>query len=131
MLKSDVASGPTYRLQAFRTAQCRVKGRYAYRTYAKDRDHLFYVYIFVITGNGITALVDTGMESLAEMNRGAGFLLTELLSQQSDEDTQSILDRAGITSQQVDHVLLTHCHYDHCSLLSMFPNAVVVVPQYA
>ena len=131
MLKSDVASGPTYQIQAFRTAQCRVKGRYAYHTYAKDRDHLYYVYVFVVTGSGMTALVDTGMESVAEMNRGAGFLLTELVSQQPGEDTASILDRAGIVSQQVDHVLLTHCHYDHCSLLSLFPNARVVVPEHA
>ena len=65
MLKSEVASGPTYQVQAFRTAQCRVKGRYAYRTYAQDRDHLFYVYIYIVTGSGVTALVDTGMESLA------------------------------------------------------------------
>jgi hypothetical protein len=36
MIKSDVALGPPYHLQAFRTAQCRVKGRYAYRNYAKD-----------------------------------------------------------------------------------------------
>ena len=131
MLKADVASGPAYRVQAFRTAQCRVKGRYAYRSYAKDRDHLFYVYVFCVTGNGLTVLVDTGMASLVEMNRGAGFLLTELLSQGLGEDTASILDRAGITPQQVDLVLLSHCHYDHCSNLSMFPNAQVVVPATA
>lgn len=130
-VKSDVASGPTYHVRAFRTAQCRVKGRYAYRNYAKDRDHLYYVYIFVLQGNGVTALVDTGMESVAEMNRGAGFLLTELVSQQPGEDTASILDRAGIAGEEVDIVLLTHCHYDHCSLLHMFPNAQVVVPLHA
>jgi len=131
LLKSEVASGPTYQVHAFRTAQCRVKGRYAYRTYAKNRDHLFYVYVFGVTGSGLTALVDTGMASLAEMNRGAGFLLSELLSQGPDEDTASILDRAGIAAQHVDHVLLTHCHYDHCSNLSMFSNARVVVPAIA
>jgi glyoxylase-like metal-dependent hydrolase (beta-lactamase superfamily II) len=65
------------------------------------------------------------------MNRGAGFLLTELLSQQPGEDTASILDRAGIVADQVDHVLLSHCHYDHCSQLSLFPNARVVVPRKA
>jgi len=131
MLKTDVASGPTYHVQAFRTAQCRIKGRYAYRTYAKDRDHLYYVYVFVIKGNGITALVDTGMESVDEMNRGAGFLMTEPVSQQPGEDVASILDRVAIAAEQVDFILLTHCHYDHCSQLSMFPNAQVVVPQHA
>jgi glyoxylase-like metal-dependent hydrolase (beta-lactamase superfamily II) len=128
MLRSHVAAGPTYHIQAYRTAWCRVKGRYAYRTYAQDRDHLYYVYIFVIEGNGITALVDTGMESVDEMNRGAGFLLTEPVTEESGEDTASILARANVAPEDVDYVLLTHCHYDHCSNLPMFPGAIVVVP---
>lgn len=131
MLKSKVAAGPAYHLQMFRAGQCRVKGRYAYRHYAKDRDHLFYVYIGVITGNGITALIDTGMESVEEMNRGAGFLFTELITREPGEDTASILQRAGIQAKDVDCLLLTHCHYDHCSMAPMFPKARIVVPEAA
>jgi len=129
MVKSDVAAGPAYHIRAFRTGQCRVKGRYAYRNYAKDRDHLYYIYVTVIEGNGLTALVDTGMESVEEMNRGAGFLLSELISQEAGEDTASILARAKVVAEDVGYVFLTHCHYDHCSKLHMFPNATVVVPE--
>jgi glyoxylase-like metal-dependent hydrolase (beta-lactamase superfamily II) len=129
MIKSEVAAGPAYHVQVFRTGQCRVKGRYAYRNYAKDRDHLFTIYVTILRGNGVTALVDTGMESVAEMNRGAGFLLSELITQEAGEDTASILTRAGVEREQVDYVLLTHCHYDHCSNLPMFPNARVVIPE--
>jgi glyoxylase-like metal-dependent hydrolase (beta-lactamase superfamily II) len=124
---SDVAAGPTYHGRAFRTAQCRVKGRYAYRTHAKDRDQPYTVYIYAVQDNGLTALVDTGMESVAEMNRGAGFLLTQPVTQGPGEDTASILRRAGIVGEDVDLLLLTHCHYDHCSLLRVFPNARVVL----
>jgi glyoxylase-like metal-dependent hydrolase (beta-lactamase superfamily II) len=131
MQTSDLAAGPAYHVRVFRTGTCRVKGRYAYFTYAKDRDHRYDLYIGAITGNGLTALVDTGMESVAEMNRGAGFLMSELITQGPGEDTASILDEAGIEPAKVAYVFLTHCHYDHCSNLSMFPSAQVVVPAYA
>jgi N-acyl homoserine lactone hydrolase len=130
-VKTAVASGSIYHVQVFRTGQCRVKGEYAYAHHARDRDHLFTIYVALIQGNGLTAVVDTGMESVEQMNRMAGFLMSKLIAQEPGEDTASILKRAGITGQEVDYVLLTHCHYDHCSNLSLFPNAQVVIPQYA
>ena len=108
-----------------------MKGRYAFETYAKDRDHLYYVYIFVVKGNGITAVVDTGVESVPKMNEGAGFLLTELMSQSPGEESETILEKARVAGADVDYVLLTHCHYDHCSRLDLFPKATVVVPSRA
>lgn len=131
MLKETVAAGPQHHLRMYRTGDCRVKGHYAYRNWARDRDHHYTIYIGVIQGGGVTALVDTGMESVAEMNRRAGFLLSELISQQPGEDTLSILERAEVAPDEVDYVLLTHCHYDHCSNLPLFPRAVVVIPERA
>ncbi len=131
MIKKEVATGPVYRVQMYRTGECRVKGRYAYRNYAKDQDHLYTIYIGIIKGNGITALVDTGMESVAEMNKGAGFLLSEPIIQQQGEDTESILHKASVSPDDVDYIFLTHCHYDHCSKLPIFTNAQVVIPAYA
>jgi len=130
-VKAAVASGPTYHVRVFRTGQCRVKGEYAYAHYARDRAHLFTIYVTVIRGNGLTAIVDTGMQSVEQMNRMAGFLMSELITQEPGEDTSSILERAGIAGHEVDYVLLTHCHYDHCSNLSLFPNARVVIPERA
>lgn len=131
MKKSDLASGPIYHMQLFRTGKCRVKGKYSYHNYARDRDHAFYIYVTVIQGNGMTALVDTGMKSVEEMNRGAGFLLSELITQESGEDIASILARAGVAEADVDYVFLTHCHYDHCSNLPLFRDARVVIPEAA
>ena len=131
MQKSDLARGPAYHLRLFRTGECRILGQYAYRTYARDRDHVFTIYIGIVQGNGLTALVDTGMTSVDQMNRGAGFLMSELIHQAPGEDTLSILSRAGLTPDQIDYVFLTHCHYDHCSNLTLFPNARAVIPQTA
>jgi len=131
MARADVAAGPTYHIRVFRTARCRVKGRYAYAHYARDRDHAYAIYIAVVQGNGLTALVDTGMVSVEEMNRGAGFLMTEPVSQEPGEDTHSILARVGVEPSNVDLVFLTHCHYDHCSLAPLFADARIVIPERA
>jgi glyoxylase-like metal-dependent hydrolase (beta-lactamase superfamily II) len=129
--KQEVASGDRYHATLYRTGQCRVKGRYAFRNIAKDRDHLYTIYIAVLRSDSLTVLVDTGMESVDRMNEGAGFLLSELISQGPGEDTASILSRAGIAPGDVDLIIFTHCHYDHCSTLPMFPRARVVVPARA
>jgi glyoxylase-like metal-dependent hydrolase (beta-lactamase superfamily II) len=131
MKKSEIASGPTYHIRVFRTGTCRVKGPYAYGTYARDRDHAFTLYISVIQGHGITALVDVGMASVAEMNRQVAFLLSEPITQGEDETLSAILSRAGITTEDVNVVFLTHCHYDHGSNLPLFPNATAVIPAHA
>lgn len=131
MLKTDVAAGPQYHIRVFRTGECTILGRFSYRNYARERDHVFTLYVSIIQGNGITALVDTGLESVPEMNRGAGFLMSREIEQAPDEDTETILRRAGVAGAAVDYVLLTHCHYDHCSRLALFPNARVVVPERA
>ena len=131
MNKDEIARGPLYSVRTFRTGQCRVAGRYAYKTYRRDIDHLFYIYITVIHGSGICALIDTGMTSVEEMNRGAGFLFTELITQDANESTEAILERASVTADEVNYIFFTHCHYDHCSNAILFPNAKIVIPETA
>jgi len=131
MEKSDITSGPTHRIHIYRHAQCRVKGRYAYRNIWKNRDHLYVVYIAIVQAPNMTAIVDTGVANIAKMNEGAGFLLTKPMWQEPGEDTLSILEKAGIVGEAVDYVFLTHCHYDHCSNLNLFPNANIVIPEHA
>jgi len=131
MNKTDVAAGPAYEVDLYRHGTCRIIGRYAYHTLMKDRDHRYDIYLALVRGDGIRALVDTGMASVAEMNRGAGFLMSEQISQQTGEDTVSILLRAGLAPGDIDYVLLTHYHYDHCSNLPLFTRAKVTVPAQA
>lgn len=131
MYKEEIAAGPAYQFEIYRTGHCRVKGEFAFRTLDRETDHGYTIYIGVIKGHGINALVDTGMVSVDEMNRGAGFLMTELITQQPGEDTLSIVAKAGLKPEDINYIFLTHCHYDHCSMAVAFPNASVVVPQIA
>jgi len=77
----ELRGGPTYHVWVFRTGRCRILGPYAYHSYARDRDHEFTLYVSVIQGNGITALVDVGIASVAQMNRDAGFLMSQEIVQ--------------------------------------------------
>lgn len=131
MNKTDVAAGPVYGVGIYRHGTCRILGRYAYHTRFKDRDHRYDIYLAVVTGNGIRAIIDTGMASVAEMNRGAGFLMSELISQEPGQDTLGILAQAGLAPEEIDYVFLTHFHYDHCSNLPLFTRAKVVLPARA
>ncbi|NPV08718.1 MAG: MBL fold metallo-hydrolase [Anaerolineae bacterium] len=131
MNKADVAAGPAYEVDLYRHGTCRILGRYAYHSVMKDRDHRYDIYLAVITGNGISALIDTGMASMPEMNRGAGFLMSELITQEPGQDAIGILRQAGLAPEDVDYVLLTHFHYDHCSNLPLFTRAKVTVPARA
>jgi glyoxylase-like metal-dependent hydrolase (beta-lactamase superfamily II) len=131
MLKSEVAAGPVYQIRIFRTGRCRVLGQYSYRNIHRGTDHPFNIYVAVIQGNGLNALVDTGMESVEEMNHNAGFLMSELIAQEPGEDSLSIVRKAGLEPGDIHYVLPTHCHYDHCSSLPLFENATAVIPAYA
>jgi glyoxylase-like metal-dependent hydrolase (beta-lactamase superfamily II) len=131
MDKTEVAAGPAYHIRAFCTGRCRIIGKYAFRNIGQDTDYPFSIYISVIQGNGLNALVDTGMESVAEMNRSAGFLMSKLITQEPGEDTLSIVRKAGLEPEDIHYVFLTHCHYDHCSNLPLFLNATVVIPSRA
>jgi hypothetical protein len=78
MLKKEIACGPVYSIRVFQTGVCRIGGEYAYRHLDRDLDHAFTIYIAMIQGNGLTAIIDTGMASVDEMNRSD--LLTYWLS---------------------------------------------------
>lgn len=131
MNRADVAIGPVYEVDLYRHGTCRILGRYAYHTVMKDRDHRYDIYLALVSGDGVRALIDTGMASVPEMNQGAGFLMSELISQQPGEDTLGILRQAGLTPEDIDYVLLTHYHFDHCSNLPLFTRAKVTVPARA
>lgn len=42
-------------------------------------------------------------------------------------DTERLLARYGVSAAQVDLVVLTHLHFDHCGNLGLFPNARLAV----
>ncbi len=83
-------------------------------------------YLWLVRGQGLTVVVDTGIgdpvgEDGPQVQGYAGF--------QCDpgEDTDSLLRGEGVTPDEVDYLVLTHLHWDHCANTKLFTNAKIVV----
>lgn len=70
-------------------------------------------YVWVIRGHGRLVVVDTGFGQAAADERRR-----ELI-----HEPAALLARAGVDSAAVEHVVLTHLHYDHAGSLDAFPAA--------
>ena len=70
-------------------------------------------FTYVITGNGQTFVVDTGFNPDLSGEGGRNFL----------ESPAESLSKIGIKASSVEHVLLTHAHFDHVGNLDDYPNA--------
>lgn len=64
-----------------------------------------------------TVLIDTGFGRQASAARNRPFLF----------EPSEALERIGIDVRSIDHVILTHLHYDHAGCLQAFPTAQVHV----
>ncbi|MEU1597934.1 MBL fold metallo-hydrolase [Streptomyces sp. NPDC005708] len=62
----------------------------------------------VTTPTGETVLVDTGLHQTRQVVLAA-------------------LRRRGLGPADIDHVVLTHLHFDHCENVGLFPGATVIV----
>lgn len=83
-------------------------------------------YCWLVRGEGRTILVDCGLRDLAEVNahrpadapwrwgRAGGPL-------------PDVLGRYGVAPEDVDTLVVTHLHYDHCSNIGMFRNARLLI----
>jgi glyoxylase-like metal-dependent hydrolase (beta-lactamase superfamily II) len=60
-----------------------------------------------------TVVIDTGFDQSAATRRGRQFL-------RSPGDG---LEQLGVSLQDVEHVVITHLHYDHAGNLALFPRA--------
>jgi len=116
-----------YSIVGFKNGECQLKGKSAFLGYDPEGVYTFYLYVWVIRGRGKTLLVDTGPKDLDKMNSMVKHILVSPIVQREGETTPEIIARAGISPQDVDYVLITHFHYDHCSNADLFPNAKIVV----
>lgn len=83
------------------------------------------VIVFLVEGNGHKILVDTGMSSteIAHRYHHPGS------SQPEGYAIHEQLSSMGIDPDEIDMVVLTHLHWDHCYHLSKFRNATFYVQQ--
>jgi glyoxylase-like metal-dependent hydrolase (beta-lactamase superfamily II) len=71
-------------------------------------------YVWMIRGDGRVVVVDTGFDEEAAAERGRILL----------HKPAALLRAVGVVPETVEHVVLTHLHYDHAGSLDAFPNAI-------
>jgi glyoxylase-like metal-dependent hydrolase (beta-lactamase superfamily II) len=100
--------------------------RYSQRAAQKDHEFFRYAlygepdeaigmdyYFWLVRGGGRTVLVDSGYN--AERAAAKGRL--------QDTDPLELLDRMDVRAEDVEHVVISHLHWDHTGNLDLFPNA--------
>jgi glyoxylase-like metal-dependent hydrolase (beta-lactamase superfamily II) len=81
------------------------------------------IHVWLAQDGKRNVLIDTGMTDVAAVTRrlkvegwgGGHATLTKVLAQE------------GLTPGDIDHVVLTHGHFDHADNLDLFPDACVVI----
>jgi glyoxylase-like metal-dependent hydrolase (beta-lactamase superfamily II) len=84
-----------------------------------------YGYVWLVRGNGKTIVVDTG---LGEAPAGGPQVIGNFTIEPG-HDTRSLLQREGVTPEEVDYLILTHLHYDHCANVRLFSRARILISQ--
>lgn len=83
-------------------------------------------YVWLLRGNGLTVVVDSGIGDPSGDERPRlqdyGRFKCE-----PGEDTQSLLHGEGVSPDEVDYLVLTHLHWDHCANVKLFSEAKIVV----
>lgn len=72
----------------------------------------------VIKGRGTCIVVDCGYD-----HDGHGRRLTEAFGIRNWHSPEAVLAQVGVSPQQVEHVIITHAHFDHMGALGRFRNA--------
>jgi glyoxylase-like metal-dependent hydrolase (beta-lactamase superfamily II) len=81
------------------------------------------IVVFLLEGGGHKVLVDTGMSSTEIANR----LHIEGSWQPEGYAIQDQVGKVGIQPEEIDTIILTHLHWDHCYNIDKFPNADIYV----
>jgi len=76
-----------------------------------------YCYV-LIKGNGTVAMVDVGYNE-----KDVGAEMARKFNVEAWQSPAAILSQCDVTPEQVEHVFLTHAHFDHMGNTDAFPNA--------
>ncbi|MCU1415619.1 MAG: metallo-beta-lactamase superfamily protein [Microbacteriaceae bacterium] len=79
----------------------------------EHRDMPMDFFTWVVLGNGHTIMVDTGYAGSPSTDRG----------RRVSREVEATLSTVGIAPEDVDHVVITHLHFDHAGNNGLFPNA--------
>jgi glyoxylase-like metal-dependent hydrolase (beta-lactamase superfamily II) len=73
---------------------------------------------FLIKGRGTTVLFDCGYNHAAY-----GKQLGELYGVRNWHPPRDVLAECGLAPEQIEHVVISHAHFDHMGGMRLFPNA--------
>ncbi len=92
----------------------------------------FNFYFYLLRGEGVTGLIDCGMDDPDPLNRA----IVGSLGQRGEVKTlapgklmMELLSRHGVSVEEIDFVAITHLHADHVSNARQFPNARFLISQ--
>jgi glyoxylase-like metal-dependent hydrolase (beta-lactamase superfamily II) len=117
-----------YTIHALPLATLVLKGNHAFRGHDEAAKCPYTLYCWLLKGDdGSTILVDTGPKDVEELNKGLEPLCHVPVRQTPDQTLQAHFDRLNVFPDDVDLIILTHLHYDHCTNLDLFPDAEIAV----
>ncbi len=121
----------TYSIKAIKYCEQTVPGPQMFYMSRWDEWMVADFFLFLLRGSdGSVGLVDTGVRDVDEIQPFVIAGVGERGRFRMDMATQNIpalLRQEGVSPEDVDFVLLTHLHYDHCSNVGLFPHARFVV----
>jgi glyoxylase-like metal-dependent hydrolase (beta-lactamase superfamily II) len=120
----------SYTIKALHYATQQVPGPQAFFQAAWDERVEFYYYVFLLRGEGVTAVIDCGTSTFAPVNKALRRDLGEQGTARPTRGEQAVtalLAEEGVTTQDVDVVAITHFHWDHVGNVALFPNARFLV----
>jgi glyoxylase-like metal-dependent hydrolase (beta-lactamase superfamily II) len=93
----------------------------AFIMWMKDWDNVVErnYYLWCLKGPGTTIVVDTGVSPrMAQKRKVTGYV-----------NPSEVLKRIDVDADKVQHVILTHSHWDHAGGLSLFPQARIYIQE--
>lgn len=108
-------STETYEILAVKYAERTDRKRVESFIMADDHDapHQLDYFVWVIRNGNRTILVDSGFDEAEARKRQRAIM----------RSPAAALEQIGIPPAGIEHLIVTHLHYDHAGTLSAFPNA--------
>ena len=127
-----------YVIHPLLNGRCVIAGNHAFHEGDPTESWPYSCYLWLILGGERPVLVDTGLDNVEEMNRGAAHVLRQPITQEPGQTTREQLARFGLKGEDIGAVIITHLHFDHAGgLLApwqegqpprlLFPNARFLV----
>lgn len=121
------ANSLKYSIRAIKVGECQVRDYITFQDSNSQATSTFFLYIWVIEGEGRPIVVDTGPKYPKEFSKSTAEYIPGGIKQLSEERTPEALKRHGIDPAAVSHVIVTHLHADHYDYFDAFSNARLVL----